>query len=236
MGSYAHFNLLCMNFSEWFVLLGQQLADTPFIQWLALALGVSEVLFAKANKIWLYPTGIVATGLSIYILFTAGLYAECLLSCYYIVMSVYGWWYWVKKKNEPPIKITRSHRQDWITVLLIVVVGFGLLSFTLKNFTDSTVPFWDAWVSATAWAGMWLLAKRKLENWILLNVSNIFAIPLLFHKQLPLYAGLTLFLFIVAVFGYFKWKRILKLEAEGQKPEAGNEQSVTALPVIMDKV
>ncbi len=212
------FNLFRMNISEWFTLLGQQLAETPFIQWVALALGVSEVLFAKANKIWLYPTGLAATSLSIFILFKAGLYAECLLSCYYIVMSVYGWWYWVKKKNEPPIKITRSNRQDWITVSLIVVIGFVLLSFALKQFTDSTVPFWDAWVSCTAWAGMWLLAKRKIENWVLLNVSNAFAIPLLFHKELPLYAGLTLFLFIVAVFGYFKWSRILKGE---QSSESG---------------
>jgi nicotinamide mononucleotide transporter len=82
----------------------------------------------------------------------------------------------------------------------------------LKYYTDSTVPYWDAWVSATAWAGMWLLAKRKIENWILLNISNAFAIPLLFHKNLPLYALLTLFLFIVAVQGYFKWNKILKQE------------------------
>ncbi|MDF2192407.1 nicotinamide riboside transporter PnuC [Paraflavitalea sp. CAU 1676] len=205
-----------MTLTEWFILLGQQLAETPPIQWLALALGVSEVLFAKANKIWLYPTGIAATALSIFILFEAGLFAECLLNLYYIVMSVYGWWYWVKKKNEPPVKITRSSRQDWITVLLIVVVGFVLLSFCLQRFTPSTVPYWDAWVSATAWAGMWLLAKRKIENWILLNLSNAFAIPLLLHKDLPLYAALTLFLFIVAVFGYIKWNKILRAEEAEQ--------------------
>jgi nicotinamide mononucleotide transporter len=76
------------------------------------------------------------------------------------------------------------------------------------------VPVWDAWVSATAWAGMWLLAKRKVENWILLNISNIFAIPLLFYKQLPLFAGLTIILFIVAVFGYFDWRRKYKLSTE----------------------
>jgi nicotinamide mononucleotide transporter len=103
--------------------------------------------------------------------------------------------------------------------LLIVVVGFVLLSFLLKQYTPSTVPYWDAWVSATAWAGMWLLAKRKIENWILLNVSNAFAIPLLLHKQLPLYAGLTLFLFIVAVFGYIKWNKILRTEFKSQNSE-----------------
>jgi len=72
----------------------------------------------------------------------------------------------------------------------------------------------DAWVSATAWAGMWLLAKRKIENWILLNVSNAFAIPLLLYKQLPLFAALTLFLFIVAIFGYYQWRKLVREENE----------------------
>jgi nicotinamide mononucleotide transporter len=71
------------------------------------------------------------------------------------------------------------------------------------------VPAFDAFVSATAWAGMWLLAKRKLENWILLNISNAVAIPLLFYKGLSLYALLTVFLFVIAIQGYFKWKRII---------------------------
>lgn len=206
-----------MDFSGWLSLLGAQIAETPYIQWVALALGVAEVLLARANKIWLYPTGIAATALSTFILFEAGLYAECLLDLYYILMSVYGWWYWVKKKHEPPVPITRSSRQDWITVASIVVVGFVLLTFCLRTFTPSTVPYWDAWVSATAWAGMWLLAKRKVENWILLNVSNAFAIPLRLHKDLPLYAALTLFLFIVAIFGYIKWHKLLKAEASGSR-------------------
>src|SRR5674476_84298 len=81
-----------------------------------------------------------------------------------------------------------------------------------ENFTPSTVPFWDAWISATAWAGMWLLAKRKIENWILLNISNAFAIPILFYKHLLLYSGLTIFLFIVAVQGYITWRKITRKE------------------------
>jgi len=127
-------------------------------------------------------------------------------------MSAYGWWYWIKKKDQPAIKITYNTRKDWWIVIAIVVISFGILYYSLKTFTPSTVPVWDAWVSATAWAGMWLLAKRKVENWILLNISNIFAIPLLVYKQLPLFAALTLFLFIVAIFGYFEWKKIIRQE------------------------
>jgi nicotinamide mononucleotide transporter len=92
----------------------------------------------------------------------------------------------------------------------ITIIGFVFLAFILQRWTNSTVPYWDAWVSATAWAGMWLLAKRKLENWVLLNISNAFAIPLLIYKHLPLYALLTVILFVVAVQGYFTWRRMLK--------------------------
>ena len=80
-----------------------------------------------------------------------------------------------------------------------------ILFLFLTSFTDSQVPAWDAWVSATGWAGMWLLARRKIENWLLLNISNAFAIPLLFNKGLPMLALLTVFLFIVACKGYFDW-------------------------------
>ncbi len=201
-----------MTLQDWWHLLQQQIMETDWLQWLAVALGVAEVLYAKANKIWLYPTGIAGTLLSIYILVMAGLYAEGLLNGYYVVMSIYGWWYWVKKKNLPPVKITYCNRKEWITVITIVLVGFIVLFLLLKNFTPSTVPVWDAWISATAWAGMWLLAKRKMENWILLNISNAFAIPLLLYKHLLLYSGLTIFLFIVAVQGYFQWRKIIQKE------------------------
>jgi nicotinamide mononucleotide transporter len=199
-----------MFFLYWINLLLQQLADTSWIEWLAVGFGVAEVLLARANKVTLYPAGIVATLLSTYLFFISGLYAESLLNLYYIVMSIYGWWYWIKKKDKPPVPITFTQKKEWGIVFSIVAGGFLVLYITLKNFTPSTVPLCDAFVSATAWAGMWLLAKRKVENWILLNISNAVAIPLLFYKDLPLYAALTIFLFVVAVQGYFKWKKLEK--------------------------
>ncbi len=201
-----------MGALDWWHLFWQQIKETDALNWTAVGLGVAEVLLAKSNKIWLYPAGIAGTFLAVYILIQAGLYAESLLNSYYIVMSVYGWWYWVKKKNAPAVKVTYCSRRDWIVVALITGISFATLAILLKYFTPSTVPVWDAWVSATAWAGMWLLSKRKIENWILLNISNLFAIPLLFYKELPLFAVLTLFLFVVAIFGYFEWRKIIRNE------------------------
>jgi nicotinamide mononucleotide transporter len=201
-----------MNLHNWIQLFIEQIHQTTLWEWAAVLLGVAEVLLAKVNNIWLYPTGIAGTFIGIYILLMAGLYAESALNVYYLVMSVYGWYYWLKKRDEPPVKITWATRREWVITLLIVFAGWPILYLLLKNFTTSNVPVWDAWVSSTAWAGMWLLAKRKLENWLWLNISNLFAIPLLCYKKLILFAALTLFLFIVAFFGFFDWLAIWRKE------------------------
>lgn len=198
--------------ADWFSELGKQLLETPLLHWIGVGCGVIQVLLAKGNKVLLYPFGIASTAITLYVLYEAGLYAEILLNLYYLVMSIYGWVYWMRLRGESPVKAAYADRREWLTTGLIVAIGFPALYYALVYLTDSTVPVWDAWVTATAWAGMWLLAKRKIENWILLNISNAFAIPLLVHKGLHLYALLTLFLFVVAVFGYFQWKRIISRE------------------------
>ncbi|MGN7783638.1 nicotinamide riboside transporter PnuC [Niabella sp. 22666] len=199
-----------MNGSEWFQLFLQQLKAVPVLEWLGVSFGVAEVLLARANKIWLYPCGIVSVIISTYIFFHSGLYAESALNMYYLVMSIYGWWWWQRRKDHEAPPVTRATKVEWFKTVGIVVIAFAILYTVLTKFTDSTVPVFDSWVSATAWAGMWLLAKRKIENWILLNISNAFAIPLLFYKGLPLYALLTLFLFIIAVLGYIDWNKTIK--------------------------
>ncbi|TZF82042.1 nicotinamide mononucleotide transporter [Pedobacter sp. BS3] len=201
-----------MEWQNWYHLLAEQLKETTILQWIAVSLGVAEVLLARVNNVWLYPTGIAGILLSMVLLVEARLYAECLLNVYYVVMSVYGWIYWYRKKNEPPVKISYSTRQEWLITLAIVFGGWVILYLALKHFTDSDVPLIDAWVSSAAWAGMWLLARRKMENWILLNISNFFAVPLLFHKKLPLFALLTIFLFIIAILGYREWKKLYRQE------------------------
>jgi nicotinamide mononucleotide transporter len=125
----------------------EQIKETTWVQWLAVALGVAEVLLARVNNIWLYPAGILGTALSILLLMEVQLYAESLLNVYYIVMSVYGWVYWIKKRDQPPVKITWSTRTEWIISLSISLGGWAVLYFLLRYFTPSNVPLWDAFVS-----------------------------------------------------------------------------------------
>ena len=195
---------------QWVTLFLEQIKETSLLQWLAVILGVAEVLFAMRDNIWLYPTGILSVILSIYLLLTVQLYAESALNIYYLVMSIYGWVYWAKKRDLPPVQITYATRNEWFITIAISIGGWLVLYVLLKNFTPSNVPVLDAWVSSTAWAGMWLLARRKIENWVLLNLSNLFAIPLLFYKKLPLFGGLTIFLFVIGVAGFIKWQKIYK--------------------------
>jgi nicotinamide mononucleotide transporter len=207
--------------NHWIDLFIEQIKETTWLQWLAVALGVTEVLLARVNNIWLYPAGILGTAIAIYLLMDVHLYAESVLNVYYVVMSVYGWIYWVKKRNETPVKITYSTKKEWVISLTISIVGWVVFYYMIKNlpakyFTPSNVPVWDALVSSTAWAGMWLLARRKMENWIFLNISNFFAVPLLFYKKLPMFGMLTIFLFIVAIWGYFEWKKQVEQELKAE--------------------
>jgi nicotinamide mononucleotide transporter len=192
----------------------QAFLSTSWLERFSVGCGIIQVLLSKNNKVSNYLFGILGIISGMYVLFGAKLYADIALNMYYLVMSVYGWWYWKTNKEVSEQPITGCNKREWSIVASIVIVAFIVLYFSLISFTDSDVPVWDAWVSATAWAGMWLLARRKIENWILLNISNAFAIPLLIHKDLYLFALLTTFLFIVAIFGYFKWAKIMKLEAK----------------------
>ncbi|WP_259065605.1 nicotinamide riboside transporter PnuC [Mucilaginibacter sp. X4EP1] len=203
---------------SWIKLFEEQLQQTTLLEWLAVILGVAEVLLARVNNVWLYPTGIAGTLIGIYLLLIAGLYAESALNVYYLVMSVYGWVFWLSKSGKQEVKISWSTKREWTITLLIVFVGWAILYVLLKEFTTSNVPFWDSFASATAWAGMWLLARRKIENWILLNISNVVAMPLLFYKKLPMLALLTLFLFVIAFWGYFEWASIYKKENREPEP------------------
>lgn len=196
-----------MSLTELSSLFFTEIQATPPLEWAGVAFGLAEVLLARANKIALYPCGIISVIISSIIFFESKLYAESLLNIYYLVMSIYGWWLWVKPRNSPALPIDNWNKKDKLVSVGIVFGGFALLYFLLSHFTDSNVPVWDAFVSATAWAGMWLLARRKIQNWVLLNISNALAIPLLFHKNLPLYGLLTIFLFVIAIFGYLDWKK-----------------------------
>lgn len=188
---------------------------TSWLEIIAVVFSILSVLLSYKNNVLLYPAGIISTIIFIWLFANpkTGLYAEASLNLYYLIMSIYGWVIWsIKNKKEEHIPISRTTNKEWKIAIAIFITAYLILFVVLSKFTDSTVPYMDAFVSAAAWSGMWLLARRKIENWIVLNVSNAVGIPLMFYKGLPLTGVLTLFLFIVAIFGYFNWKRIMNAQ------------------------
>ncbi len=186
------------------------LQQTTWAEWLGVLFSMIQVVLASRNNSNNYLFGIAGISLTLYVMIVAKLYGEFTLNLYYLVMSIYGWLYWKYGKQKEEAKISITNTQERLIVVGLVSFTFILFWFFLTHYTDSDVPIWDSLVSAFAWAGMWLMAKRKIENWILLNISNLISVPLMIHKDLYLYAGLTVFLFIVAVVGFVKWSKILK--------------------------
>jgi len=189
------------------------LQQTTWQEWLGVFFSVFQVLLARKNNSNNYLFGIAGISLTLYVMIQSKLYAEFTLNLYYLVMSIYGWLYWKFGKRKSETTISETTNNEKLITAGIVLGTFAVFYFFLTNFTDSDVPILDSLVSAFAWAGMWLMARRKIENWILLNVSNIIAIPLLIHKGLYLYAVLTAFLFIVAISGYLEWRKIIKTKS-----------------------
>lgn len=183
-------------------------------EWFGVLFSVIQVLLARKNNSNNYLFGIAGILLTLYVMLTSRLYAEFTLNLYYLIMSIYGWLYWKfgKQKSEMEISVT-STTEKWIAGGIVLGTFILFWSF-LTHFTDSDVPVWDSLVSAFAWAGMWLMARRKIENWVILNISNIISIPLLLHKELYLYAVLTSFLFIVAISGYIEWQKVMRAKAD----------------------
>ncbi|MFZ4261335.1 nicotinamide riboside transporter PnuC [Sphingobacterium sp. HJSM2_6] len=190
------------------------IVQTSWLERISVICGVIQVILSKNNQVSNYLFGIISICTAIFVLFSAKLYGEIALQGYYLFMSIYGWWFWKYATGTKEQPISSCSNREWQIVLAIVFIGFVFFYFLLEHITNSDVPMWDAWVTSTAWAGMWLLAKRKIENWILLNISNLFAVPLLYHKGLYLFALLTSILFIIAILGYFNWKRLMKKDKE----------------------
>jgi len=189
------------------------LQQTTWQEWLGVFFSVFQVLLARKNNSNNYLFGIAGISLTLYVMIQSKLYAEFTLNLYYLVMSIYGWLYWKFGKRKSETTISETTNNEKLITAGIVIGTFSIFYFFLTNFTDSDVPILDSLVSAFAWAGMWLMARRKIENWVLLNISNIIAIPLLIHKGLYLYAVLTAFLFIVAISGYLEWRKIIKTKS-----------------------
>jgi nicotinamide mononucleotide transporter len=164
------------------------------------------------ENILVYPTGIVSVLIYVYLAFEYKLYADMGVNSYYFVMSVYGWYHWkdTGDADRDQIPVTINDAREWGITAALVVGSFFILYAFLTGATDSDVPLWDALTTCLAIAGMYLMARKKLENWIFWILTDIISVPLYFYKGLILTSLQFLIFTGLAIAGYLAWRRSLK--------------------------
>ncbi len=198
-----------------FIDLCQQFIDglkqTTLLEYIAVLFGIAFVIFLRLENILAYPIGMINTVIYIYLYITHGLYADASVNFYYTIMSIIGWRMWAKKgEGQSTLLITESSRKEWIDAFAFFVIFWSALYFVLNKFTDSSVPIADSFTSAAAFTGMWLMNKKKTENWIWWIITNLASIPLNFYKHLVFTSFQYLVFLILAVMGYITWMKKLQ--------------------------
>lgn len=191
--------------------------------------GFLSVWYAKKGNIWVYPTGIISTMLFVYLLWHYVLWGDMLINVYYTIMSIYGWVLWARNAQDNIITISRTTPADWKTATLLgafsflFVIGvyylkpfikndFSLQGVTLGFHNFLPTEYVDVFTTAIFLVGMWLMAKRKIENWLFWIVGDLISIPLYYIKGMVFTSFQYLLFTIIAIMGYLEWRRKLQQE------------------------
>ncbi len=183
------------------------------LELVAVVFGVISVLFARKNNILVYPTGLVSTILYVYILFEFQLYGDLIINFYYTIMSFLGWYLWSKTKDgEDEFPISTVNRKEILVSTLIFTITLTFVALVYHFFDKFTnwTAYVDALTTGLFFVGMWLMAKRKIENWILWIIADAISIPLYFYKGLTFSSFQFILFTIIAILGYKEWKRFLQ--------------------------
>ncbi len=178
----------------------------------AVIFGLLSVWFSKQNNILVFPTGMISTSIYVYLLFQWGLIGDMMINGYYFIMSVYGWYVWTRKVDMDhftPISKATSKEHKISAIIFLCTLVFVYVVYQVFDKWTSWTAYVDTITTGVFFVGMWLMAKRKIENWIYWIIGNIISIPLYFYKGFT-FTSLQYFIFtIIAVYGYQAWKKSL---------------------------
>lgn len=171
-----------------------------------------SVWFARKASVLTYPTGIVGVLIQAWLCFFSWqLYADGCINLYFLAMSIYGWWMWTRKTNDAQSVAWAGRRENGIALGLSLLF-FGLFYEVLVHFTNSTVPVWDALTAGGSVGGMYLMAKKRVENWIYWIVVDVISTPLYAYKGAWFVALQFLIFTALACWGLRDWRRMVKGE------------------------
>ena len=174
--------------------------------------GLISSICSMRNSVWVYPTGIVSTLIFVYILLKFNLLGDTIINGYYFVMSIYGWYIWTRKvtptQTTPITKATKNDYTYSLGIFLSTMFFIYIIYYVFEKF-EGWVSYIDILTTGLFFVGMWMLAKKKLENWLFLLMGNVISVPLYFYKGLTLSSFLYVIFVIISIFGYLAWKKIL---------------------------
>ena len=174
--------------------------------------GILYVILEIRQSIWLWPVGLITSAIYIWVFFTSKFYADMGLQTYYVIISIYGWYWWLKggkRYNIESLPVTRASIKTLIILFTVFVVLFALLWYVLLSYTDSPVPVGDAFTTALSIVATWMLARKIIEHWMLWVIADLVSMGLYIYKGL--YPTVVLFAVytIMAVIGYREWKKAI---------------------------
>lgn len=183
-----------------------------YIEILGAILGLVYIFFSIKQHILTWPTGLLTSALYVFVFFNARLYADMGLQAYYVVISIYGWYFWLtgKKQKEKKVAVKTTRKALWMKLTVVSIALYALLFFILSNYTNSDVPHMDSVTTALSIVATWMLARKYIEHWLLWIFIDAFSAGLYVYKGL--WATVILFIVytVMALLGYIEWRKDLK--------------------------
>jgi len=178
----------------------------------AFVFGIISVVCAKKENIWVYPTGLISTVITVYLLFQASYFADMTMNFYYSIMSLYGWYKWSSIKNRPDIKITRTTSREKIigVVLFLLTVFITYMVYVFFNYNLEVPNYIDIFTSGLFFTAMWYMALKKIENWTLWIIGDCIVVPLFAYRGLGMLSLQYLIFTVLAIMAYLEWKKVIQ--------------------------
>ncbi|WP_299710208.1 nicotinamide riboside transporter PnuC [uncultured Tenacibaculum sp.] len=183
-----------------------------YLEIIAVIFGFLSVLYSKQNKIWVFPTGMISTAIFVYLLLKWELLGDMMINGYYFIMSLYGWYIWTRKvsdTNVTPISRTTPNEKKISIVIFFATLIFVYVVYAIFDKWNNWTAYIDTVTTAIFFVGMWLMARRKIENWIYWIIGDIISVPLYLYKGFTFTSFQYLIFTIIAVLGYLAWKKDL---------------------------
>lgn len=225
-----------MDFSTIWQQFTEGMQATTWLEYVAVFTGIASVYFSRLENIWVYPTGLVNTIIYIWLSLKGHLLGEASVNLYYTIMSIYGWILWTKRDalQHHVVNIEFSNRRQWMQQVLFFAAFymgiFLILTYLKQSFAPGAIPWADAFASATAYTGMWLMARKKVESWYWWIATDFASIPLYFVKGYMFTSVYYLILLIIVFFGLIEWmRRAEKIKSMADRPQAVAGSSQTTI-------